>query len=310
MKKTGIMIGMMFGFLSVVSVHAAQPAKVIVEMANVYDKPQEGAAVVGTVPKDTSIAVSNVATNGFYKSRIPSGAIGWVSGNDILAGTPAAEEATPEATPAPTEKQKPVAKRKREPPHAPAVEGDHSRIILAGGMQFLSNTGIPATIPITGSTSGFGGGVEFQFKLSQLFYWAARAEYLFSSSSQVVSAATTQTFKFHTLPVMGGIIFSPSFSRDFRIGVGAYAGIAVMTAMTITQVTGATTGSLPYTSGDLCEYVNLQGSFTLSPGIGLYGETGYRLHSASYPASVTPVMAAFTANFSGIVARLGVEFKL
>ena len=92
-----VLIGQFF----ILSAHAAQNAKVVVDSATVYEKPQVDSKVVGTVNKDTTIAVSNVATNGFYKSRIPSGAIGWISGNDISTGavTGAPAKAQTESSP-------------------------------------------------------------------------------------------------------------------------------------------------------------------------------------------------------------------
>ena len=101
MKKTIMVLGVIFISLSGFSSFAAQTAKVVVGSANLLDKPQAGGSVLGTVAQDTSISVSNAATNGFYKSRIPSGVVGWISESDILTGA------------APAAKPEPIAQNKR-----------------------------------------------------------------------------------------------------------------------------------------------------------------------------------------------------
>jgi hypothetical protein len=287
-----------FGLVLGLSVQASQSAKVLVDSASVLDKPQIEGTVVGTVPKDTSIQVSNVPTNGYYKSRIPSGVVGWVSGNDILTGgAPAAAVADAGAAPKRPEKKK----------RGSESVSDHSRILISAGLNILSNGGFPPQIPTLGSTSSLGGTFEMQFKLSDSFYWAGRAEYFTGSSTQVLTAAKTQTWAFHEIPVMGGIIYSAISKPDFRLGIGGYVGVALGTSLTITQ--GAL-APVTYTISNLCEYLNVQGSYAISSSVSILGEAGYRLQSASFPAAASLSAAAFSANFSGIVSRLGVELRL
>ena len=293
MKKAIIVFGLVFGL----SVNAAQTAKVVVENANVYDKPQADSSVVGTVPKDASISVSNVPTNGFFKSRIPSGVIGWISGSDILAAgvTPGAKTAAAVATKNPKDSN---------------YTSAQSRLLISGGLQTLNNTGFPSGISVTNSKSGYGGAIEMQFKINENFYWGGRAEYLLSSSSQAVSSTINQTFSFHTLPVMAGIMYVPIHKQKFRLGVGLYAGLSMMTSLTIAQSTTLSSATVTYTSTDICEMGNLQGSYSISSSLGILADVGYRMQSASYPASTSLNVEAFKANFGGLVTRLGVEIKL
>lgn len=304
---------------------AAQTAKVVVDSASVFDQPQITGFVVGTVPKDTTIAVSNAPTNGFFKSRIPGGVVGWISGNDIVTGAAATAPST-DATPAPTPEaavapeptpikpvkasQKPVAQKKIEKKKNPDDVTDHTRIMISGGMQILNNGGIPAAIPITGSKTSYGGTAEVQFKLSDQFHWAGRLEYYKGSSAQVVSASTSQTLAYHSLPILAGIIWDPISKKDFRVGVGAYVGVALMTSLTVVQTSALVSHTVTYSSSDLTEYVNLQGSYAVSSAFSILADVGYRLQSSSYPASTALSVAAFSANYGGIVARLGAEFRL
>lgn len=290
--------------LMLTSAHAAQTAKVIVDTASVYDKPQADGVVIGTVLKDTSIAVSNAPTNGFYKSRIPGGAIGWISGNDILTGAvPAAAEA---AKPAETAEAAPPPKKKKKE----AAVSDHSRIMISGGIQILNNTGFPTGVSNEGSKMGFGGTFEMQFKLSDQFYWGGRAEYFTSSSSQVISTTVDQTLSFTTIPLMVGLMYVPVSNSDFRFGIGLYGGVSLLTSLKVTQATTSESVSVNYSSSDLCFYGNLQGSYALTSSMSLLGDFGYRIHNSSYPASADLDVDAFDANFGGLVARLGVEFRM
>jgi hypothetical protein len=293
MIKTIIFIGMMFSM----SAQAAQTAKVLVDNANVLEKPQADSAVVGTVPKDTSIAVSNTPTNGFFKSRIPSGTIGWISGNDILT------TAAPATAVTTTETKK---ERKKK---SSSSEGG-TRLLISGGLQMLSNTGFPSTIPTTGAGTGYGGTVEIQFPINEQFYWGGRAEYYLSSSEQTVSASKTQTFKFHTLPLMVGAMYVPIHNNNFRLGAGVYAGVSLMTSLTIAQSTSTASSTVTYSSSDLCELINIQASYAASTSFSVLGDFGYRLHSAKYPLSTQLPAVAFNPNYSGLVLRLGAEFKL
>ena len=179
-------------------------------------------------------------------------------------------------------------------------------------MQILNNGGYPSVIPITGSQNSFGGTAEIHFPINELFSWAGRVEYFLGSSAQTVSATTTQTLKFHTLPVMLGFIYSPLLNSNLRISAGVYVGVALMTSMTVNQISSIINSTVTYTSSDLTELVNLQGSYGLSSSIGALLDIGYRLQSSSYPdgsATITGA-TAFKANYGGIVARLGLEFKL
>lgn len=300
MKKAILMFGLVLG-LGMSMAQAAQTAKVVVDSASVLDKPQPDGAVVGSVQKDTNIAVSNVATNGYYKSRIPGGTVGWISGADIQVGVAGA--AAP-AEAAPVAEKKPEKKKKDE------TVSDHSRIIISGGLNSLTMGGFPEEISNTNSKTGYGVTAEMQFKLSDQFYWGGRVEYLFSSSAQAVSSSVNQTLKFHTLPVMAGLMYVPISKSKYRVGLGVYAGVSLMTSMTVNQTSALSDKTVTYTSSDFTGMANLQGSYAITSGISVLGDFGYRLHSASYPEATDLSADAFKANFGGLVMRLGVEFRL
>lgn len=295
MKKTLLMMAMFIGF----SAMAAQNAKVIVDSANVYDKPQTDGAVVGTVTKDSKIAVSNQPTNGFYKTRTLSGALGWISGNDISTAAVADESSGNSG--ASSDSKKP----KKETP----TVSDHSRIQIFGGINYIANEPLASQMLPTGSVMGFSGGAEIQFKINELFYWGGRAEYL-TASSETKSGAITQTVSFSTIPLMLGGMIVPLSKPKFRLGFGAYVGISLLTSLKVEKTSAAENPA--YSSSDLCEYANVQASYKISNSMAILGEAGYRLHSATggYPQTSQGTYAAFKPSFGGLAARLGVEFRL
>jgi uncharacterized protein YgiM (DUF1202 family) len=266
------------------SVYAAQTVKVIVDEAKVFEKSQSDSTVIGTVAKNKSISVSNAQTNGYYKTKIPNGAIGWILGTDVLPSNASSTVAT-----IPTPK---------------------TRLMLSGGLQTLGFTNFPAAIPTTGAGSSVGGTLEVQFKINDRFYWGARAEYFTSSSQQTVSATKTQTLTFRTIPVMGGIMYFPVNGPRFKLGVGAYVGMSMLTLLTVTQTTATAESKVNFSSSDLCEMANLQTGYSFSKTWAVTGDVGYRMHSAKYPASTQLLTAAFNPSYSGIFMRLGLEYKL
>jgi len=290
---------------------AAQAGKVQVDTANLYEQPQPDSTVIGTVVKDTLIAVSNVQTNGFFKARIPGGVVGWISGNDVLAGPGVVDSAGPIPTPIPKEgNASPVTQKTALPERKKRDDTviDHSRVILSGGIQYLANSGFPSVIPVTGSQLSEGGALELQFHLAGRFHIAGRVDYFTGSSSQVVSGGT-QTWSYHSIPVMAGIIYDPWSKSNFRLSVGAYLGAAFMNTLTLTQ---ASLQPVTYSSTDLCEYLDVQFSYAVSLPFSILVEAGYHIETASFPAATSTaaiVAPAFKPNFSGPVGRVGVEFR-
>jgi hypothetical protein len=268
---------------------------VIVENAKVFDKPQPDATEIGQLNKDSSIYVSNTQTNGYFKTKIPDGQLGWVSGSDVLAGEPVA------AATAATEETKKGSKKTTQ------SSISRSKLIFSGGLNLQSNSGFPSSISTTNSGTAIAGTMELQIPMSEKFGLSGRIEYIIDSSSFTVAGAT-QTMKFTTLPVMLGLNYFPVANESFRWGFGGYAGLSLMTNLSITK--SASSSNPEFTSTDFTGLINTQASFQFSPGFGIMGEVGYRLHSASYPAFSPYGSSAFKPNFGGVVTRLGLLFSI
>lgn len=294
MKKKAILILMVLPMFFVQIAEAARTAKVLVENAKVFDKPQPNAAEIGQLKKDSSILVSNNQTNGFYKTKIPSGELGWISGVDVLAGDMVASSSSTST--------EPNKNTKKTTDHS-----NRSRLILAGGINFLNNTGFPTVIPTTNSGTALAGTLELQVPMSSKFGLSGRVEYLTDSSSLTVAGAT-QTIKFMTIPVMVGFNYFPVVTESLKWGFGAYAGASLLTNLSVNKSTS--TSNPEFTSTDFSGLINSQFTFQFSSSVGLLGEVGYRLHSASYPAFAPYGTTAFKPNFGGLVTRLGISISI
>lgn len=269
---------------------AARNAKIVVKSANVHSFPRPDSKVIGTISYDFPIQVSNFQTNGFFKTRIPGGMLGWISGSDIFVSTP---EPTPEMLVAKPEKT--------EPPASPLVElEDRSRIQLSGGLHFISMVGLPAGIDASDANTGIGGSVELQYSLVPMFFVAARIGFVNAAGSVV---------GFNSLPVQAGISFVPVSFERFRFGVGAYGGMALLTSLTI-EKDGK---KAQYDSSGFIGTGNVQMSYSLGKRVAILLDADYRLHSMDAPEGTSAdglQLPAFTSDFSGLSYRLGLELRL
>ena len=274
--------------------HAAKMAKVVVESARVLDKPQSDATEISKIPKDTTIPVSNNQTNGYYKTKISSGQLGWISGADILAGETI-------GAPAASVKEEKKTEKKSE------ASASLNQLVLSGGLNLVSNTGFPSKISTTDAGKAYAGTLELQFGLNDRFSLSGRVEYISSSSSQTITGGT-QAFKFKTIPILGGVNYFPLHKNKFKWGFGAYGGLSMLTSLTVTQTTSV--NNPEFSSTDFTAYFNTQAMYAFSSAISGLLEVGYRMHSASYPAFSSYPTVAFTPNFGGLVTRLGVSFGI
>lgn len=291
-------IGVVFGFLLGVanpSAHAAQVGRVVVDQASVREFPQEGSRVVGTVAKDEQVTVSNVPTQGFYKARIKSGQIGWISGNDIFVKS-TGRGATP-------------ARRGRT-----SYQPEDTRIQVMYGIDKLSYDGLSTAFTTT-NLSGTSLAIESQFRLSSSWFWSIRAEYHSGSQAELALSATeTQSISQSIIPVLIGANYTIKQWPTFRLGAGVYLGMAVVSSTTISQTDTATdlAEEVKYSSLDPCGSLSVTGAYAFSEGLGALLELGYRYHKTGQFPSTDRFggVDGFAINYSGITARLGLELKL
>lgn len=288
--------GVVLGFLSAVMIpaaHAAQVGKVIVDQASVHEYPQENSRVIAKVPKDEQVTVSNVPTQGFYKARVKSGQVGWISGNEIFV-----KGGGRGAAPA----------RKGRTSYKP----EDMRIQLMYGIDKLSYSGLSSVFTTT-NLSGTSGAIEGQFRLKGDLFWAIRAEYHTGSQAAIaVDALTTQTITQSIIPVMIGANYTLKQWESFRVGAGLYLGMAVVSSTTIAWTDATEVEEVKYSSLDPCGALNVSGIYSFSDSFGAMLEAGYRYHKTGEFPSTTRFGGkdGFSINYSGITIRLGLELKL
>jgi hypothetical protein len=157
--------------------------------------------------------------------------------------------------------------------------------------------------------------LEVQRKIFYLLYWGLRAEIMNAETGdQAISATTLQRIKSHSVPIQIGFIFHPIHARKFRLGLGLYGGVSLVTYTEIEQTVSSTTNSVRYSSIDPVGTAVIQGTYGLGKVLGLFGEIAYRYHStgtldtSSVLDSNNPI-PAFKLNYSGILLKGGLELR-
>ncbi len=288
---------------------AAQLGKVIVESANVLEFPKSGANMISSVKKNSVLQVSNLATEGFYKARLPSGDLGWISGNDIFvmpmdnAGSqsPATQEEAP--------KKK---EEKREDPDE--FWGDRTRIQIGYGMKYTLYGGLSDYFPkVDGLNYGQTISAEIQRKWFYLLYWAVRVEMNSAQTGdQQISATTIQRIKEFSVPIQLGVLIHPIHTRKFRIGLGAYLGASVVSYTEVEQEVSSVSNSVKYSSIDPLGSGVVQVSYGLTKALGIFGEFDYRYHVTGEQSatSVLGTIPGFQIDYSSYFMKVGLELRL
>ncbi len=320
--KNKFRLGVLFlltQFLLLPITQAAQTGEVIVEEAQVYQYPQAGSKVIGRLKRAQTVPVSNLPTEGFYKTRLSNGETGWLSGNDILAGTaarPASSTATPRMRKKPPQSRiTPIEQDDGGESEDPSsTEGDHTRILVGFGMQTLSFSGLSSNYEKTELLNpGTQLGLELQFRLSSWLHWAARVDALFGKTGdQVLTNGAAQTMSYTNIPAQLGLVMTLVRSESIRLSLGAYAGASVVSSIAINQVTSTTTGDITYSSIDPCGLASAQIAYAFGRKFSLFAEGAYRYQqTAELPATTTfGNIPAFKIDYSGLVGRVGIELRL
>jgi hypothetical protein len=317
----------LYSYFSTPAAQAAQVAQVIVTSANVYLYPQSGSKVISKLPRGESLAISNLPTEGFYKVRLASGDMGWVSGNDILsnagsgteAAIPIASEGDLSESPKAESRmrtRRPTRRKLREDAEEAVDPNDDSFRFMAGyGAQFPSLGGLSGAFTNTSSLNpGKHFGFEVQFRMSHTVYWSIRVESISASSSSSLSATNTQALSIKEIPIQFGLVWSPITQRRFRLGLGAYLGGVPSAKASVTQTDSSTliAKTVEYSTVEAVATAAVQMSFGLGDRIGVYLEAAYRYDQTSQNPDTTIIatIPGFKINYSGPMVTAGLEFKL
>ncbi len=290
---------------------AAQLGKVIVDTANVLEYPKAGSKVISTVKRNAVLQVSNLATEGFYKSRLPSGDVGWISGNDVFvlpAGSPAEVGAPPGEAPL----RKKESESKKEDPDE--FWGDGTRIQVGYGLKYTVYGGLSDYFTsVDGLNYGQTIKIELQRKWFYLLYWALRVELnTAQTGDQQLNATTVQRIKEFSVPIQLGVLFHPIHARKFRLGFGVYGGASVANYTEVEQEVSSVSNTVRYSSMDPLGSGVVQVTYGLTKALGIYGEFDYRYHVTGEQNSTTVLgpIPGFQIDYSSYLVRFGLELRL
>ena len=322
-------IALSFGFAA----KAAQVGQVVVEEAHVYQYPQSGSKVIANLKRGETVPVSNLPTEGFFKAKLSSGEMGWLSGNDIHAGAvPSAKSgaaAAPPAEPVPLEPA-PNTRMRRKPPQvrpkaeddenaendpadSPSLNGDHTRILFGFGFQNLSFAGLASNyekVDLLNPGNNFG--LELQFRISSWLHWALKADsFSGATGEQVISTGDTQTITMRNISGELGLVLTALQSDSIRFSLGAYLG-AGSSLITIRRISASSGGETPYASVNPCGLVSGQLSFSIFRHLAIFGEGAYRYQQTQEfrTIALSGTVPNFKINYSGVFGRIGLELKL
>ena len=294
------------------SVFAAQLGRVVVDSGSVLEFPQKNAKVISRIKKGALYPVSNLSTEGFYKIRLNQLETGWISGNEILVGVTAPDGSSPEKS---VDSSKMLDSEVSKPPveTGEVFSGDSVRVQLSLGLHKLSYGGISNYLQGT-SDLNFGQNytLEFQKRWAKLLFWALRVELMEADSGdQALSDTTTQHIKQFGLPVQLGLIFTPIYTRKFRVGLAVYAGASVKTYTSVEQVVSLESNTVTYNSIDPVGTVSLQATYGFGKAFGIFGEFSYQYQKTGTLDATTKVgsIPSFSLNYSGYFLKSGIEFR-
>ncbi len=310
------MISIFFGLMAAPA-QAAHLGKIIVDEADVREFPQEKAKAIATLKKDEEIAVSNLPTEGFYKVRLKSGELGWISGNDIYVDRPGATEGSYKASTKKASRDDDEKIHFKEDEEEAANHGwkrPHSRVLIGLGIQNPIYDGLGTYLVTTGINPGYGAELEMQFHWFSSVYWALRAEYTFTKTATLtLPTGETQTIKHVGVPLEAGIVWSPVESKDFRFGIGIYGGVVMANSTNVSQSNASQILTVNYGSTDPCVTLTGQIGYGLGPTSSLFFEAGYRSEKTGLlptTALLNPAtIPEFAIDYSGPLARFGIEFR-
>ncbi len=297
------------------SVLAAQLGRVVVDSGSVLEFPQKNAKVISRLKKGSLYPVSNLPTEGFYKIRLNQLETGWISGNEVLVGVTAPDGSKEGSKESSSESAKLLDSAESKPSSEPAeaFSGDSVRVQVGVGLHRLSYGGLSDYLQGT-SDLNFGQNYTFEFqkRMAKLLFLALRVELMEAESGdQALSDTTTQHLKQFGLPVQLGMIFTPIYTRKFRVGLGLYAGASVKTSTSVEQVVSLVSNTVTYNSIDPVGTLAFQATYGFGKAFGVFGEFSYQYQKTGTLDATTKVgtIPAFSLNYSGYFLKSGIEVR-
>ncbi len=202
MVRPGAFLVVVLGLVGLPRLAAAEPAVVRVFEAEVHAAPDPSSPVVYVFAESSRLSVSEAATNGFRKVRLPDGAVGYVREAALSFGAraPVAEPTTPPPPPPSAPPPPPVYRGPPYPPprYRPVVFAPerHTGFYLhfdAGlGYQHSGTSAADGDLSTAGAAGSFGfafGGAIAENLILSAYLWDTFTVAPVKSGSRVVSTS-------------------------------------------------------------------------------------------------------------------------
>lgn len=271
------------------SAHAARPARVEVDGAQVLSGPSIGSPVVTTVRRGAAIAASNLPTEGFYKVRLGTGEVGWMSAESLVlfeAGSGEEGSAAPSEAPKPATSMTPRLVGRRR-----AVETPIMRFRSLGIVNLWNPAAITEAVGISSFNTGVGGAGEVHFVMTPRLSMMVRVEHQLKEVvgfDQTADPPQGYQFVLSSTPVMTGLEFDFTNSRPFSLHASIGLGLALNTRLKSTGKSVAAPNETIYTAHNFTGIVKGGVSWYVYKNLSLVFEAGYR-HNRT--AALQPVQA-------------------
>lgn len=267
------------------SAQAAQTAVIDVDIAPILNIPQMGAPMVEKVRRGTTVTLSNVPTEGFYKVRLPSGVVGWIPIDAIrldipsVPGVAGASGLSPGVSPnAVVSGDEDLAKPVYLIPPVPWTETP-MELRAFGGMSYINPADFNQYFATTLFNSALDFGAELGVRFTPHLYGVARIEKI----SKTVSATdtnpsnnTSYAIELASTPFYIGLEYAIAREKRFSVDLVVLGGVGFSTSLASVALGKTEPNLTEYGSSPFTYLTKLNGNFRITRKFGLFSEGGYR----------------------------------
>ncbi len=285
--------------------HAAKRGKLSIDTP-LFSTRGGGGEVLEDLSAGTILMMSDVATDGYYKAKSPSGKIGFIQESAVGATS----SSRPGARGAARGRSMRSAKPK-------------PRLRLFSGIAIFNASSLGELIRVGSISNGTYLGVDFRYSFSPKLAGLIRVEKLGKSFSATDDSTTPATFEIaiSSMPIMGGLEYQLKKTPNFYLSIAALGGLAG-TTLTSQATTLAAPNTVEFSQSATTFQVKLDANLQVSSSISIFGELGYRMLSLAglswagaangdylFKDATTGAATAFDLNLSGPMLGIGLGYN-
>jgi opacity protein-like surface antigen len=263
--------------------YAARGAVVDVEAVELREGPGTSYKTVETLARGASVTASNQPTEGYYKVRAASGAIGFVQADTLVLEPMPDLSDTSLPDPVSASAATPGAEKKARR-SAVLV-----RLKALGGYNFFSLSDVNTLLGADVIKYGYSAGGQFEFVISPALAAVVRAEYLFKNvSARDRVADKVYDISVSSVPVMAGFNITLGSAPTWSCYLGVLGGLAPPTQLSATSTSEAEPNVTASSAMAYAGMAKLEVDYSIGKHFSVFGEGGYRYLAT---AQLTPSVA-------------------